>query len=121
MASNKTLNVPPAFVANAAGNLFNVGTTSGAVGFTGANPYAILQHIRLLNKTGGAVSVTLYKGATGGSASGTERYFAGVSIPANSYVDWFGKDRYDSADFLSGVAGSASAIVIEIDGEIGIA
>jgi len=121
MAANKTLNVPPAFVPSAAGNLFNVGTTSGAVGFTGANPYAIIKHIRLLNKSGGSVSVTLYKGATGGSASGTEFAVAGYSIPANSFVDWYGNARFDSADFLSGIAGSASAIVIEIDGEIGIA
>lgn len=121
MASNKKLNIPQAYLSNAAANVFNVGTGTGAVGFTGSNPYAILSHIRLLNVTGGAVSATLYKGATGGSAGGTQFAFAGVSIPANSYVDWYGSARFDSADFLTGIAGAASSIVIEINGEIGLA
>lgn len=121
MASSKILNFPPAAIPNAAGNLFNVGTSSGAVGFTGSNPYAVLKHIRVTNKTAGPVTVTLYKGATGASAAGTERYFAGVSVPANSYVDWYGQDRYDSADFLTGIAGAASSLGIEINGEIGLA
>jgi hypothetical protein len=121
MASNKILNVPAAYISNAAANLFNVGTATGGVGFTSTNPYAILKHIRISNKTAGAVSVTLYKGATGGSAGGTEFAFAGVSIPANSYVDWYGQARFDSADFLTGIAGAASSLIIEMDGEIGIA
>jgi hypothetical protein len=44
-----------------------------------------------------------------------------VSIPANSYVDWYGQARFDSADFLTGIAGAASSLIIEMDGEIGIA
>jgi hypothetical protein len=121
MAANKILNVPPAYVPNAAGNLLNPGTATGGVGFTSTNPYIVLKHIRLSNKTAGAVSATLYVGATGGSAGGTEFAFAGVSIPANSFVDWYGQKRLDSADFLTGIAGAASSIVIEIDAEIGIA
>lgn len=121
MAANKVLNVEPAFIANAAGNLFNVGTATGAVGFTGTNPYAILKHIRVVNKTGGAVTFTLYKGATGASVSGTEFQFAGVSVPANSYVDWYGAARFDSGDFLTGIAGAASSLVFTAEGEIGLA
>lgn len=121
MASNKILNIPPVYVANSAGNLFNVGTATGGVGFTSTNPYAVIKHIRISNKTAGAVSCTLYKGATGGSTGGTEFAIAGLSIPANSYVDWYGQARFDSADFLTGVAGAASSLVFEADGEIGIA
>lgn len=121
MAANKILNVPPAYIANAAGNLLNAGTASGAVGFTGTNPYIILKHIRISNKTAGAVSATLYVGLTGGSAGGTEFAFANVSVPANSYVDWYGQKRIDSADFLTGIAGAASSLVFEADGEIGLA
>lgn len=121
MAANKILNVSPSYLSNAAANILSPGTASGAVGFTSANPYIIIKHIRLSNKTGGAVVGTLYIGATGGSAGGTEFAFPGVSVPANSFLDWYGQKRIDSADFLTGIAGAASSLVIEIDAEIGIA
>lgn len=123
MAGNKILNVPPAFVPAAAGNLFNTGTSSGAVGFTGTNPYAVMKHIRLTNNDAAAPhTVKLFKGATGASAAGTEFGFAGgVSIAAASYVDWFGQHRFDAADFLTGIADVASKVTINIDAEIGIA
>lgn len=122
MASNKTINIPPIAIPNAAGNLLNPGVTSlaGPVGFTMTQPYLIINHVRIYNKTSGAVSVTLYKGATGGSAAGTEWAFAGVSVPANSYVDYYGKLRLDSADFLTGVAGAASSLLLVAEGEIGV-
>ncbi len=123
MAANKVINIPPVYLANAAGNLLNSAITSlaGPVGYTQTQPYIVLKHIRLVNKTAGAVTATLYKGATGGSAGGTEFAFGGVSIPANSYVDWYGQARFDSADFLSGVAGAANSIVFNAEGEIGLA
>lgn len=123
MAANKIINIPPVYVPNAAGNLLNGNITSlaGPVGFTMAQPYIILRHVRLINKTGGAVSAGLYKGATGGSAGGTEVMFpAGMSIPAQSYVDWYGQLRLDAADFLSGIAGAANSIVFNAEGEIGV-
>lgn len=123
MAANKVLNIPPVYIANAAGNLLNCNITSlaGPVGYTQTQPYIILKHIRLVNKTAGAVSATLYKGATGGSTGGTEFAFAGVSIPANSYVDWYGQARFDSGDFLTGIATAATSIVFNAEGEIGVA
>jgi len=122
MAANKTLNIPPVYLPNAAGNLLNpnVSSLAGPVGFTMTQPYILLKHIRLVNKTAGAVVATLYKGATGGSAGGTEVAFAGVSIPANSFVDWYGILRLDAADFLTGVAGAANSIVFNAEGEIGL-
>jgi hypothetical protein len=122
MASNRTLNVPPIAIGNSVANLLNCGVTSlsGPVGMTVSQPYLVLNHVRITNKTGGAVTVTLYKGATGGSAAGTEWAFQGVSIPANSYVDWYGKARFDSGDFLTGVAGSASALTMTVEGEVGL-
>lgn len=120
--SDKRLNIPPAFVAAAAANLLNCGITSlaGPVGYTQTQPYLVVRHIRLVNVTGGAVSATLYKGATGASAAGSQFAFTGVSIPANSYVDWFGEARFDAADFLTGVAGAANSIVINIDAIMGV-
>lgn len=123
MASNKLLNIPPAYVPSVAGNLLNCAITSlsGPVGYTQTQPFIVLRHIRLTNKDSLAHVVTLYKGATGGSAGGTEFAFASYSIPANSYVDWYGAARFDSGDFLSGVADAASKVTFNAEGEIGLA
>lgn len=123
MSSQNVLNIPPAFVPNAAGNLLNCNVTSlaGPVGFTLTQPYIVLNHIRLTNRTGTPVTgISLFKGATGGSTAGTEYGgIAGISLAANSFVDYYGDgDRFDSTTFLTGVAGTASAVVITIDAEI---
>lgn len=122
MASNKTINIPPQAISNTVGNLLNpaLGSVSGPVGFTMTQPYLIINHMRITNKTGSGVTFTMYKGATGGSAAGTEYAFPGVTVPANSYLDWYGKLRLDSADFLTGVAGAASALGFTAEGEIGV-
>lgn len=122
MAANKILNIEPQAVPTSAGNLLNCAVTalSGPVGFTMTQPYIIVKHIRLVNRTGAAITVTLYKGATGGSATGTELGFGAVSVPANQSVDDYSQIRLDSADFLTGVA-SASGVTINIAAEIGLA
>lgn len=119
---NKPLNIPPIAVPSSVGNLLNSAITSlaGPVGYTQTQPYLLLQHIRAQNKTSAPVTLTLYKGATGGSAAGTEFAFAAVSIPANGYLDWVGRARFDAADFLTGVASAATSIVLTIEGEIGL-
>ncbi len=122
---NTQLNFEPVYVAGSVGNLFNIGVTSmsGPVGVTLGQPYALIKHIRLLNTDSSAHTVTLYKGATGGSAGGTQFAFgASVSIPANSSVDWYAGGqgaRFDSGDFLSGVADTGSKVVINLEGEVG--
>jgi hypothetical protein len=121
MAANKILNIEPAAVPTSAGNLLNCAITSlaGPVGYTQTQPYIIVKHMRLTNRTGSAITVTLYKGATGGSAAGTEFGFAAVSVPANQSLDDYTQARFDSADFLTGVA-SGAGVTINIAGEIGI-
>lgn len=122
MAANKAIRLGPVAVANAVGNLFNPPVLSG-----GVNPpagslasYYILRHIRIVNKTAGAITFSGYIGATGGSAAGTEFLGTALSIPANSYVDWYGSLRLDTADFLTGVASAATSLTIEAEGEIGV-
>lgn len=123
MAANKAIRLGPVAVANAVGNLFNPPTITGGVNppGTSVNTYYILRHIRVLNKTAGAVTFSGYIGATGGSAAGTEFFGTALSIPANSYVDYYGAVRLDVADFLTGVAGATASLVIEAEGEMGIA
>jgi hypothetical protein len=117
--ANKILNIPTVFIPSSVGNLLNCNITSlsGPVGYTQTQPYLIIKRIRVNNKTGSAVPVTLYKGGTGGAVAGTEYVFAGTSVPANSSLESFRQSRFDAADFLTGVAGSANALTIEIDAE----
>lgn len=121
MASNKTLRFGPVAMSNAAANIVNPPTLTGGTGLAGTNTatYVILRHIRIVNKTAGAVTATLYVGLTAGSAAGTEFAFNGTSIAANSYVDWYGMLRLDTADFLTGLASAATSLTFEAEGELG--
>lgn len=118
---NKSLRVGPAALAAAAANILNGAVTSlaGPTGVTFTQPVLTLTHIRIVNKTAAPVTASLFIGATGGSAAGTEFAYSGTSIPANSYVDWYGKLRLESTDFLTGLAGAATSLTFEAEGEVG--
>lgn len=123
MASNTTFNVGPiALTATLTTNIFNTNVTSlaGPVGYTMKQPYVILRHIRVLNLTAGAVTFSLWKGATGGNAAGTEVIGTAQSVAANSSYDWYGTMRFDAADFLVGGASAGTSLTIVGEGEIGI-
>jgi hypothetical protein len=106
-------------------NLLNTTVTTltpGGVGFVGTQPYAIVKHIRIANNlTTSAVFVTLYKSTILSSAGASAFAFSSDSIPAQSYLDWVGQARFDTADYLSGIANLPQAVVINIDAEIGLA
>lgn len=121
MANNKAFRFGPVAVAAAAGNLLNPPTATGGVNGGSSSQYIILRHIRVVNKDSSARTVSLFIGATGGSAAGTEFAFASKSIPANDYVDWNGAVRLDAADFLTGLASVMTTCVISGEGEIGVA
>ena len=122
MAANKPIRFGPAYLASSATNVIVVPTLSGGTGLgdTNSNCYLIIKHVRLVNKTAGAVTASLYIGLTGGSAGGTEFMVNATSIAANSYVDWYGALRLEPADFLSGLAGAGSSITFQGEGEIGV-
>lgn len=123
MAQNKTFNFGPvALTTTLTTNILNPNVTSlaGPVGFTMTQPYLILRHIRVVNKTGTAATFSLWKGATGANAAGTEVIGQGLSVAANSYFDWYGIMRFDAADFLVGGAGTTTALTIQGEGEIGV-
>jgi len=98
----------------------NVTSVAGPVGFTMNQPYLLITHIRVVNKTGSAATVSLWIGATGANAAGTEFAYQATSVPANSYIDWYGRLRLDAADFLVGGSGTTTALSIEGEGEIGV-
>jgi hypothetical protein len=123
MAANKLVRFGPVALSNTlTTNILNPGTTTGGVGMpaTSTNCYFVLRHIRLVNKTAGAVTVTMYIGATGANTAGTEFLGTALSIAANSALDWYGLLTLDVADFLVGGASAATSITFEAEGEIGI-
>jgi hypothetical protein len=123
MAANKTVRFGPVALSNTlTTNILNPGTTTGGVGMpaTSTNTYFILRHIRISNKTGSAATASLWIGATGANAAGSEFFATALSIGSNSYVDWYGVLRLDVADFLVGGSGTATALTFEAEGEIGI-
>jgi len=135
MASNKIIKFGPvALTTTTTTNILNPPTLTGGTGLAGtnANTYLVLRHIRVVNKTNTAASFALWIGATGANSAGTEAIAGGaatagalnsgtgVSVAANSYVDWYGQLRMDVADFLVGGAGTATALTIEGEGEISI-
>ena len=111
---------PVALSATLTTNILNGAITSlsGPVGFTATQPLIKLNRVRIVNKTGGAVTFTLYKGATGANAAGTEFIGTAISIPANTGVDYYGPWYFSSADFLVGGASAGTSLTIEGSGEI---
>jgi hypothetical protein len=94
--------------------------TPAGTGIGAQSVYAIIRHIRIVNKTAGAVTFSLWLGASGGNAAGTEVIGQALSIPANSAFDWYGYMRMDNADYLVGGASAANSLTIEGEGTLAI-
>lgn len=135
MAANKTIRFGPvALTTTTTTNIINTNVTSlaGPVGFTMTQPYIIIRHIRIVNKTATAANCAFWLGATGANTAGTEVIAGGtatagaldanrgVTIAGQSFLDWFGLLRMDSADFLVGGASAATTLTFEAEGEIGL-
>jgi hypothetical protein len=95
----------PQVIANAAADIYQGGGGSALC-------YDVLTHLMIVNKTGGAVTFSLYLGATGGSAAGTEVVGTAKSIAANDVFHWYGRMKMTSTDFLSGLASAANSLTI---------
>lgn len=111
---------PVALTTTTTTNLLNPPTVTGGVNAGSSPCYIILKHIRIVNKTASAATFSLWLGATGANAAGTEVIGIGLSVGANSAYDWYGILRIDSTDFLVGGAGTSTALTISGEGEIGI-
>lgn len=119
---NKVWNSGPiALTTTLTTNILNPPTATGGVNGGSSASYLILKHIRLVNKTTAAATVSFWLGASNSNVAGTEVLFQGTSIAANSYVDWYGMKRIDSTQYLVGGANTATAITFDAEGEIGVA
>jgi len=122
MALNKIFRFGPIALTNTlTTNLLNPATATGGVNSGSSPNYIILKHVRIVNKTAGAVTCSLWLGATGGNVAGTEIIAQASSVAANSYIDWYGSLRVDTADFLVGGASALTSLSIQGEGEIGVA
>jgi len=120
---NRALRVGPTALGTSVGNILNTGITSlsGPTGYTQTQPYAILTHIRVVNKTGTSANLSLFITSTsGGSAAGTEFAFQVYPVAAYSYVDWYGRVRLESTEYLTGNSSAATTLTFEAEGEIGL-
>lgn len=131
MAANKIQRSGPiALTTTTTANLFNPPTLTGGVNVGGSNTYLIVRHMRITNKTASAAQAALWLGLTGANTAGTEFAFGGVasggaltrgvSIAAQSCVDWYGMLALEAADFLVGGSDTVTALTINIEYEIGI-
>lgn len=121
MAANKKFRFGPIALTNTlTTNLLNPATATGGVNAGSSSQYILLNHLTVANKTAGAVTVSLWIGATGGNAAGTEFKWQGTSVPANSSIEWFGALRLDAADFLVGGASALTSLSLQGEGEVGV-
>lgn len=99
----------PAFISTSATNIYTPPASTIDT---------VIEHIHVANKTNSAAVFALYVGATGGSTSGTELFGGNAhhSVAANSEFDYYCNLRMTSTDFLTGIAGTASALVIVVEG-----
>lgn len=122
MAANKVFRFGPIALTNTlTTNLLNPPTATGGTNGGSSSQYIVLKHIRIVNKTAGAITCSFWLGATGANAAGTEVIAQGTSVAANSYIDWYGALKLDAADFLVGGASANTSLSIEGEGEIGVA
>lgn len=78
---------------------------------TSALIYDEITHIHVANKTDSAATFSLWVGATGANAAGTE-LFSAQSVAARSVYDWYGRLKLTTSDFLVGGAGTATALTL---------
>lgn len=94
---------------------------ANAVGYTASATRIRLTHIRIINKTGSPATFSLWLGATGGNAAGTEVIGTARSVAANSEFDWYGSLWIENTKFLVGGAGTATALTFQAEGEVALA
>jgi hypothetical protein len=90
--------------------------TTNVYNNTSALIYDVIRHIHVANKTAGAVTFSLWLGATGANAAGTE-IFNGYSVAANSTFDYYCNLKMVSTDFLVGGASAGTSLTIYGEGE----
>lgn len=119
MAGLKLTSTGPIALTTSAANLLNPPTASGGVNCGSSAQYAIIRQVNLVN-TGSATTYSMWKGATGASAAGTEVFGSATPIGANALISIPTAERVDSSQFITGKAGAAT-VTVEFIMELGVA
>lgn len=90
--------------------------TNAVAGSASALIYDIVKHIHIANKTAGAITFTMYVGATGANAAGSELFVA-KNVPANDVYDFYTNMKLLSTDFIVGGASALTSLTVTIEGE----
>ncbi len=120
--NNKIFNSGPvALTATYGTNILNPPTATGGTGGGSSAQYILIKHIHVVNKGVVPATFRMFKGATGGTAAGTELFFDRLVVVAGDF-DWFPIPalRLDAADFLTGGASVVTTLVAFFAGEIGV-
>jgi hypothetical protein len=112
---------PVALTATLTTNILNPAAAGSGTGYTPTASRIKLQHLRVVNKTSGAVTVSLWIGGTGGNVAGTEFAWQATSVPANSFLDWYGDVELDAADYLVGGASAGTSLTLQGEGYLMLA
>lgn len=72
----------------------------------------IIKCMKVANSTAGAVTLKLYKNGATAAYLGDQ-----LTIPANGSAQWDGTDALAAAEYIAGIAGSASALTLTISGD----
>jgi hypothetical protein len=124
MAQNKQENFGPVALTNTLTTniVAPAAAGAGAVGYTATATRLYIRQIHVSNKTGSAATYTLYKGATGANAAGTE-IALGKSVAANSVdVLYFTPAMVleGTNGFLVGGASALTTLTFIAFGEVGL-
>jgi hypothetical protein len=90
-------------------------TTTNVYNNTSSLIYDVITHIHVANKAASAVTFSLWLGATGANAAGTE-LFSAQNVGANSTFDYYGRLKMTSTDFLVGGASAGTSLTIYGEG-----
>lgn len=102
-------------------NILNPPTLTGGVGTADAATFIIIRRLSIVNKTGAAAKFSLWRGASGANAAGTEVFGIGKSVAANDTFLVYPMMRLGTSDFLVGGSDTVTALTIEIEYEIAVA
>ncbi len=95
-----------------------VDTGAGTLVYTAPDQFNVdVNDLMIANTTGGSLTFWLYLVSAGQSPSRVNALFSGVSIPANTTIQWTGSQTMNKNDYLHAV-GSGAGITLTISGEI---
>jgi hypothetical protein len=117
---NKPWKLSPTLLTNTVADIVNPPALSGGVGVVESATYVLLTHIRVANIDTVARTFTAYIGDTGESDPSNVFMGKDVAIPAGSYFDWYGRLPLSVIDFLTMSASADNALVVSMEGEIGV-